>query len=195
MRPFLSASLALAALFAPSALRAQMSHDDMGPPKHEFGVDMAVVYSKPSCTGCDGTFQIGTPVDVRIGLNPAGSMMIEPRFTFALLTGGGSTLLSFDPGVNVLFRMGHGHGLHNMLGPYFTVGADVGIVSAKSTGNPSTSGAVIGVNGGIGSRMAFGSGAATRVELFVGYQLKNTKLGSPNTLNIGARLGLSLFHH
>jgi hypothetical protein len=194
MRSLLAASLALTALGTPAVLHAQMNHDDMGAPKHEFGVDIGVAYSKPSCTGCKGIVQVGTPVDVRIGLNPAGAMMIEPRFTFALLSGGGATFLSFDPGVNVLFRMGHGHGMHNMMGPYFTVGADVGIVSSSSTGNPTTSGAVIGFNGGLGSRMPFGA-SATRVELFVGYQLKNTKLGSPSTLNIGGRIGLSLFHH
>jgi len=193
MRTLFAASLAVV-LGSPTALIAQVNPAGMGAPKHEFGVDLGVAYSKASgCVGsCPGIFQVFTPVDVRIGLHPGNAMMIEPRFTFGLVSGGGSTLLSFDPGVNVLFRMGSGSGMHGIMGPYVTVGADVGIVSVSGGGN-STSGGVLGVNGGIGTRMPFGT-AATRLEAFVGYKFKNTKLGSPNTLHLGVRMGLSLFH-
>jgi hypothetical protein len=183
---FGTALVAVGLVAAPSIARAQMA----GMPHHEFGVDVGIGYAKPS--GGTGTFAIATPVDVRVGFVSSGSMMVEPRFTLNFISGGG-TFIAFDPGVNVLFKLGQGTGMHNLMGPYFTVGADANIVSSKPSGGTSTSGAIIGVNGGIGTRMPYGSGA-TRLEAFVGYKLKNTSLLSPNTFVIGARIGLSLWH-
>jgi len=190
MRKLLGTALVVAGTVIPGVATAQAGHDMGGMPKHEFGVDIFAAYQKPS--GGSGGLLVTTPVDVRVGFVSSGNMMFETRSSLAFASGGG-TFLSFTPGLNVLFRMGHGTGNHNLMGRYFTVGADVNIQSFKITGLPSTSGAVIGINGGIGTRSAYGSGA-TRIELFGRYLLKNTKLGVPNTIQIGARLGLSLWH-
>jgi hypothetical protein len=162
----------------------------MGPghPTHEFGVDLAAVYSKPS--GGSSGFSIFTPVDVRVGFISEGMMQPEARLTLNFASGGG-TFISFDPGLNMIFKMGSATHMH---GPYFTVGADVNIISLKPTGGTSTSGAIITINGGLGARGMWGATAGKRVEGFVAYSLKNTSLGAPNTLHIGARLGLSFFH-
>jgi hypothetical protein len=50
-----------------------------------------------------------------------------------------------------------------------------------------------GFNGGLGTRVPYESGVI-RLEAFTQYLLKNTSKGLPNTLNIGARVGLSLWH-
>ncbi len=71
---------------------------------------------------------------------------------------------------------------------YFTGGAGINLVGVTGT-----SGSIISLNGGVGTRSPYESGA-WRLEAFVRYDLKNTSLGAPNTLNIGARVGLSLWH-
>jgi hypothetical protein len=194
MQKRIGSALALVALVAvPAMARAQARAGGgmgMDMPKHEFGVDAALVYSSPS--GGTATFNVFTPVDVRVGFVSSGKMMWEPRLTLNFASGGG-TFLTFDPGVNVLFKLGNGTGHHNMMGPYWTVGGDINIISNSPTGGTSVSGQVITINGGIGTRMAWGS-AAKRIEGFVAYSLKNTSLGVPNTFHIGARVGLSLWH-
>ena len=55
------------------------------------------------------------------------------------------------------------------------------------------SGAVPGVNVGIGMRRPYESGA-WRLEGYFKYMFKNTSLGFPNTTQLGVRAGLSLWH-
>src|SRR5689334_2127850 len=86
-------------------------------PTHEFGVDLGVVYSKPS--GGSSVVSIATPVDVRVGFVSAGSIQPELRMTFSFVTTSGFHSLNFDPGVNLLMRMGSATNMH---GPYLTVG-------------------------------------------------------------------------
>lgn len=190
MQKLQTATLVIAALLAPAIATAQA----MGPdhPTHEFGVDLIAAYSKvgSGCTGSCGSFNIVTPVDVRIGLISAGMMQPELRLKLGFSSGGG-TFIAFDPGVNLIFKMGSST---HMRGPYFTVGADANIISSKPTGGTGTSGVIVTINGGIGTRSMWGTTAAKRAELFVAYGLENTSLGSPSTLSIGARLGLSFFH-
>jgi hypothetical protein len=192
MKRTLGTALAVVALVSlPAVARAQMT----GMPTHEFGVDVGLAYSHvgSGCTTDCGTFSVSTPVDVRIGFISSGPMMVEPRFTFALITGGG-TLIMFDPDVNVLFRMGAGTGMQHLMGPYLTAGVGAHIESlSPSGGGTSTSGAAFAINGGIGTRVSYGSGA-TRAEAFVKYIFESAKIGVPATLQVGARLGLSLFH-
>ena len=159
--------------------------------KHEFGVDLGVVYSKPS--GGDGVFQIGTPVDVRIGFVSSGKLEVEPRFTFNYASGGGDNAYVFTPDINLLFGLGTEG---NKQGPYVTVGAGVDLTHVKVStglGSVSTSTSQFNFNGGIGTRIPYESGAI-RLEAFVRYLLKNTSKNLPNTLDIGARIGLSLWH-
>jgi hypothetical protein len=145
----------------------------------EFGVDVGVVYSKPS--GLDGSFLIGTPVDVRVGFASSGQMMFEPRFSLLFLSGSGSTLTLADLGLNVLFGSNHRSGM------YLTAG---GAMTFASGGGNSATG--FSVNGGIGTRSGQGNGGV-RLEGFVRYDLESIDLGRPNTLNIGARIGLSFW--
>src|SRR5512144_713510 len=58
----LSGTLVAALALVPAMAAAQHSMENA---KHELGVDLGVLYSKPK--GSDGVFSIGTPVDVRIG--------------------------------------------------------------------------------------------------------------------------------
>jgi len=145
----------------------------------EWGVDVGIVYSKPSAS--PGVFQIGTPVDVRVGLKSAGQMMLEPRFTFLFASGSGSTLTLADLGLNLLFGSNHRSGM------YLTAG---GALTFASGGGNSATG--FSVNGGVGTRSGTGNGG-TRIEGFVRYDLESIDLGRPSTLNIGARIGMSFW--
>ncbi len=197
MQKRIGMALAVAGLAVVPALAQAQARGGMagmgGSYKHEFGVDVALafVHVGSGCTTSCSGFTLMTPVDVRIGMVSAGSMMWEPRLTLNYTSLLGSSSLDFDPGVNVLFKMGQG-GTYNH-NRYFTVGVDADIKSTSPAGGTSTSGVVIGFNGGVGMRSPFGS-AAKRMEAFVGYRLQNTTLGSPSTFVIGARVGLSLWH-
>ena len=177
-------SLAAALTLVPAIVAAQHSMEN---PKHEFGVDLAAVYSKES--GSDGVFSIGTPVDVRIGFVSSGALEVEPRFSFSYATGGGDNIYVFTPDINLLFGLSADH---NKKGPYFTVGAGVDLAHA-SFGGVSSSASQFNFNGGIGTRVPYES-AAFRLEAFARYNLKNTSKGLPNELEIGARIGLSFWH-
>ena len=159
-----------------------------GMPHHEFGVDLALVYQSPS--GGNGVFRIMTPVDVRFGFVSSGKVSLEPRFVLNFASSSGSTVYNIGPDLNVLWKLGPGSGQHNLMGPYLTAGAGVNIISF---GSGSTSGATFTVNGGVGTRVPYGSGAF-RFEGFVAYTPKNSSLGTANTLSIGVRSGISLWH-
>lgn len=175
-------------LSAPSIAAAQHDMSSMGhEAKHELGVDLGVVYSKPS--GSDGVISFGTPVDVRIGFASSGKLEVEPRFTFFYASGGGDNVYTFTPDINLLFGLGKDN---NKKGPYFTVGAGVDLAHA-SIGGVSGSSSQFNFNGGLGTRVPYESGAF-RLEAFARYLLKNTSKGLPNQLDIGARIGLSLWH-
>jgi hypothetical protein len=111
--------------------------------------------------------------------------MFEPRFLLAFDSkdpGTGQSAYVFTPDLNVLF------GKDQRKGMYWTVGVGVDLLHAA--GQSATQ---IGFNGGIGTRSPWESGAR-RMEAFLQYKLKNTSKGLPNQLNIGARVGLSLWH-
>jgi len=173
---------ALAVVSVPAAAQHAMGA------KHEVGVDAAIMYQSLSLGGVSSNhILIGTPVDVRLGLVPKGKAkyMFEPRFVLKFdskdpLTG--QSAYVFTPDLNVLFAKDQRKGM------YWTVGAGVDLLHAA--GNSATQ---FGFNGGIGQRKPYESGAI-RMEAFLQYKLKNTGKGLPNVLNIGARVGLSLWH-
>ena len=177
-------SLAAALTLVPAIAAAQHGMEN---PKHELGVDLGVVYSKPS--GGDGVISIGTPVDLRIGFVSSGKVEVEPRFSFLFASGGGSSAWVFTPDINLLFGMSANN---NKQGPYLTVGAGVNLAHASS-GGVGSSASQFNFNGGIGTRVPYESGAF-RLEAFARYLLKNTSKNLPNELQIGARIGLSLWH-
>ena len=163
--------------------------------KHEFGADIGGVYAKPS--GGNGVVVIATPVDLRVGFMAGDKLVIEPRISFGYNSKGGidfTTLQTvatyrFIPDVNALWAF-----QSNKKGPYLTVGAGVDIDHT----NVPPSGAIgtasqFGVNGGLGTRVPYESGAI-RLEAFGRYFFKNTSKGRPNQFQVGARIGLSLWH-
>ena len=170
---------------APATGRAQAmgSH-----PEHEFGVDLALAYQSPS--GGNGAFRVMTPVDVRLGFVSSGRMSFEPRFTLDFASSSGTTVYNIGPDLNLLWKLGPGHGPHNLMGPYLTAGVGANVISFGTGGS---SGATVTFNGGLGTRIPWGPGAF-RFEGFAAYTPKSTSLGSPNTLSIGARGGISLWH-
>jgi hypothetical protein len=183
MRRVIGSALVAAGLaLAPALAAAQHTMNGMKP-DHEAGVDISFAYFKAS--GASGIFTIATPVDLRLGFVMASGWSLEPRLGLAFASGGGASAHNINLDLNALFPLG---GTYRK-GAYFTVGAGADFVG--STGNPS--GTLMEFNGGIGTRVPYESGAI-RLEAYGKYHLKNTTLFSPNTLEIGARVGLSLWH-
>lgn len=168
--------LAVAALLAtPSVVQAQRLH------MQEIGVDATLGWVKPS--GSDASLKLMTPVDVRIGFMGRGPLTLEPRFSLFLQADGG-TRYAIDPGVNVLYRLS-GRAINR--NTYATVGADIDFIKSGE------SGAVFGLNGGVGMRRPWGTGAV-RTEFFLRYAFEDTAIGAPNTFSLGVRFGLSMWH-
>jgi hypothetical protein len=160
--------------------------------KHELGVDIAGAYEHQSLDGVsDNQFIAATPVDLRIGFIAGDKFVVEPRFFFRYSSKGGLRTTDFSPvaayeftpDVNFLVAL-----RDNKTGPYVTVGlgADLEKLTQTSTGQ-------LFLNGGLGTRMTYGSGAV-RLEAFGAYAFKNETNGLPSTLQIGTRIGLSLRH-
>lgn len=185
-RAFGSALLAAGLMLAPALAVAQ--HGGMAMPDHEFGADLQLYYGNMSLGGVSQShFVIGTPVDLRLGFVTSKTLVVEPRIGLGYDSKGTGTssLLVFSPDVNFLFNMGSGTYREGM---YLTAGA--GLNLASGGGNSVTQ---LAVNGGIGTRVPYGS-AAWRLEAFVKYLTKNTSKNIPSELQIGARVGLSLWH-
>jgi hypothetical protein len=175
------AALVVALVVVPALAAAQ--HGGMGmTAKHELGVDLTAFYAKPS--GGSGNFNLMTPVDVRLGFASKGTVMFEPRFALAFASGagGGSSSYFFSPDLNLLFGKDHKKGM------YLTAGAGVNLFKLLGT-----SASQLSINGGIGTRSPYESGAI-RLEGFVRYNFKNTAKLINSSLDIGARVGISLWH-
>ena len=159
-------------------------------PKNEIGVDLGAAYSHygSGCTANCGSFGVGTPVDIRWGFLANGPLSFEPRFTFNWLTGGGGHVLSFDPDLNVIYRMSHATARRGM---YLTGGLGLSIASA-SAGSVSNSATQLSLNAGLGKRIPVESNA-WRLEGFLRYNLENSGKGIPSSFNIGARVGMSFW--
>ena len=190
MRKVTGSLLAVVALVAlPHIALAQRARAAAGGPKNEIGVDLGAAYSHTG-SGCAtdcGTFGLGTPVDIRWGFMARGPLSFEPRFTLSYVTGGGH-VLSFNPDLNVLYRMGNATARKGM---FLTGGLGLAIASV-STGGPSTSATQFSINGGVGKRIPMESNA-WRVEGFLRYNFANNGKGVPSSFDIGARLGMSFW--
>ncbi len=168
-----------------------------GAPRHEFGVDFGMAFESVSSLGGAGSttlFAASTPVDVRVGWVSPTSLSLEGRLAFGFNSRGFGTNASYAlaPDLNVIYKLGGG-GARRLLGPYLTGGLGLMLANAPNGAGGTTSGIVPSLNGGIGTRLAAGSGA-WRLEGFLAYAFQNTKLGSPGTFSVGARIGLSLWH-
>jgi hypothetical protein len=149
--------------------------------KHELGADIGIAYASPS--GGDGGIEIRTPLDIRFGIVSRTELMWEPRVSLALSSVGGTTTYFFNPGVNVLYATTPGR---HRRGMYFTGGAglqliDVGVANGTS----------FQLNGGVGWRKPYGD-AAWRYE--VGLRWTSESDVTPSTIEIGGRVGISLWH-
>src|SRR2546429_5849743 len=96
---------------------------------------------------------------------------------------GGTSQYIFTPDVNLLWAF-----TGNRQGGYATVGAGVDLEHANSQ-----SASQFSINGGLGTRVPYESGAI-RLEAFGRYAFKNAGKLLPATFAVGARIGLSLSH-
>jgi len=179
---------AAGALFA-GAVEAQM-------PSYEFGVDLGIVSSK--FDGADyRLLTIGAPLDVRIGFVASGALSFEPRFSLLHVSSDGGSATSFNPSVNVLYRLGVGTGLHNQMGPYLTGGVGLNYSRfSDDDADESESDTQLGFNVGIGTRLGWGN-AAFRPELFFGMGMESGDEGTadftPSVTMFGVRVGVSVW--
>ena len=181
---------ALGLSLAPTLATAQHSMSHMENPKHEIGVDLIGFYQHQSVPGGFNHVVVMTPVDLRAGFLSGDKLSVEARLVFQYDSKGGVDTLTltakssyvFTPDVNLLWGF-----QSNKHGPYFTAGAGVNLQ------NFGISTSQFGFNGGFGTRVPYESGVI-RLEAFAQYLLKNSGKNLPATLNIGARVGLSLWH-
>ncbi|OLC10240.1 MAG: hypothetical protein AUH41_03300 [Gemmatimonadetes bacterium 13_1_40CM_66_11] len=117
-----------------------------------------------------------------------GLLSFEPRFSFNYISGFGDHALSFNPDVNVLYRMGKSTARKGL---YLTGGLGLNILSGSS-GGVSNSSTQLSLNGGVGKRIPMESNA-WRLEGFLRYNLANTSKGIPSSFQLGARVGMSFW--
>jgi hypothetical protein len=181
------AAMALSMTTAAQAQRRSTSAS-MGSAQHELGIDLGLAYVDPGITGVSGGIVIQTPLYVRFGFVPrAGNkMMWEPRASLTFSTVGGTTTYLFSPQVNMLYSNtpgGHRRGM------YFTGGA--GLVLGDGGAG---SGTAVKLEGGVGWRKPYGSGA-WRYELGFQWVSSSAELGiNADYIAIGGRIGISLWH-
>jgi hypothetical protein len=180
--------LAVVALSLPAAAQAQRRAAG-GATQHEFGIDVSAAYVSPNVTGVDGGIAILTPVDIRYGFVPrSGKMMWEPRVGLNFNTVGGQTRYVLTPQVNMLYSNtpgGHRRGM------YFSGGA--GLVLGDPSG--AASGTAVKLEGGVGWRKPYGSGA-WRYEVGFQWVSSNDELAQfllADYIAIGGRIGISLW--
>ncbi len=164
-------------------------------PKHELGVDAVLQLAAQS--GGSTHFILQTPVDVRLGFVSSSPLSWEGRLTLFYdskgLNGGTSAQYSLAPDIQALYRLSSGSGQHGLMGPYATVGAGLNFLDAEKPTGGTNSSVVFRLNGGVGTRIPWESGAL-RIEGFVAYDFENTTVFVPATLEVGARVGISLWH-
>ena len=162
-------------------------------PHHEFGVDVGLGVLSPS--GGSSHFVLATPVDVRLGFVSASPLSWEGRLTLIYDSRGygSNAAYSLAPDIQALLKLGKGGGPRGLLGAYETAGMGLDFRDAPNGTGGTNSTALLRINGGIGDRLPYGSGAV-RIEGFVAYDFKSTTLGVPATVEVGARVGLSLWH-
>ena len=186
-RVFARLPLSAILAFLPAALAAQHTMGHMENPQHEVGVDLIGFYQHQSLSGQSFNRIVAmTPVDLRAGFLSGKKLSVELRLVFQYdsksVVDTSKSSYVFNPDVNLLWGFES-----NKHGPYFTAGAGVDLR------NLGVSTSQFGFNGGLGTRVPYESGVI-RLEAFTQYLFKNTSKNLPNTLNIGARVGLSLWH-
>ena len=186
MRKVTGSLLAVVALVAlPHMVQAQRrAAGGGGGAKNEFGIDVGAAFGHigSGCTANCGTFEAGTPVDLRVGFNGA-SMSVEPRLTFSYVSQGGGHLMIFSPDVNFLKPMGTST---SHKGLYLTAGAGISLVSQSGASSENQ----FSLNGGVGTRIPK-PGNNWRLEGFFRYNFESGALASG--YNVGVRAGMSFW--
>ena len=180
----LLAAVALVALPQMAVAQRRAASGGGGGSKNEFGVDLGAQFGHigSGCAANCGTFEAGTPVDLRIGFNGA-SMSIEPRLTFSYLSQGGQHIMIFSPDVNFLKPMGTST---SHKGLYLTAGAGISFISASNTSSENQ----FSLNGGVGTRIPKPN-TNWRLEGFFRYNVHSGVL--PSGYNVGVRAGMSFW--
>ena len=199
MRKVSSTLVAVAALVALPHLALAQRARASGGAKNEIGVDLGAAYSHigSGCAADCGGLGFGTPIDIRWGFMANGKLSFEPRFALNYVSGLGSPDhdLSFNPDLNVIYRMGKSSARRGM---YLTGGLGFSIDNFSTTTGgrtpttTSTTATQLSLNAGVGKRIPMESNA-WRVEGFLRYNFANTGKGLPTRLDIGARLGMSFW--
>ena len=190
MRKLTSTLVAAVALVALPHLASAQRRAAASGPKNEIGVDLGASYSHTG-SGCNtdcGGLGIGTPVDIRWGFMSKGLLSFEPRFSLNYVSGFGGHDLSFNPDLNVIYRMKKSTARRGM---YLTGGLGLAINNSAS-GGPSTTATQLSLNAGVGKRIPVESNA-WRIEGFLRYNFENSGKGVPSSFDIGARLGMSFW--
>lgn len=191
MRKLTSTLVAAVALVAlPHIALAQRARSAAAGPQNEIGVDLGAAYShigSGCATSCSGV-GIGTPIDIRWGFMANGPLSFEPRFSLNYISGFGGHDLTFNPDLNVIYRMNKSTARRGM---YLTGGLGLAINNSAS-GGPSTTATQFSLNGGVGKRIPMESNA-WRVEGFLRYNFENKGKLIPSRFDIGARLGMSFW--
>jgi hypothetical protein len=186
MRKLMGCAIAAAALVAlPQVVHAQRARaSGSGGAKNEFGVDFGAAFGHVGggCTASCGTFEAGTPVDLRVGFI-TGSMSVEPRVSLSYISQGGGHVLVFSPDVNLLKPMGSSTARKGL---YLTGGLGLNVISISGASSENQ----FSLNGGVGTRIPMESNA-WRLEGFFKYNFKSGILA--NTWNLGARVGMSFW--
>jgi len=180
----LLAAVALVALPHMALAQRRAASSGGGGAKNEFGVDLGAAFGHigSGCAANCGTFEAGTPVDVRVGFVGA-KMNVEPRLTLSYLSQGGSHLLIFSPDVNFLKPMGTSTARKGL---YLTAGVGISIISASGASSQNQ----LSLNGGVGTRIPKPSNN-WRLEGFFRYNLHSGVL--PSGYNVGVRAGMSFW--
>lgn len=155
-----------------------------GGSQREYGVDIGAAFGHvgSGCAADCGTFEAGTPVDLRIGF-VGRSMNVEPRLTFSYLSQGGGHIMIFSPDVNFLKPMGTSTARKGL---YLTAGAGISIISASGVSSQNQ----FSLNGGVGTRIPKASNN-WRLEGFFRYNFESGAL--PSGYNVGVRAGMSFW--
>ena len=181
--------LTILAIGRPAVARAQHPQGNL-----ELGIDLGLISNHEgslngsSCSTDCSTLTIAAPVDVRLGFG-SGATTFEPRFTLIYVSHAGETDIALAPDANVVVDLGG----NPREGAYLTGGMGLKFLSVSSGGS-SESATEPSLNAGVGTRLPWGSTGAVRFEAFFRYNFENGDKGIPSSYDIGARIGLSLWH-
>jgi hypothetical protein len=150
--------------------------------KTEFGADVAAFFQHVSAEG--GTLNhvvAAGPIEVRVGFPLGEYATVEPRVSFAYDSkgAGGETGYTLGPDINVTYGVLGGE---NASGYYATAGAGLVVTHTQGTASQAQ------LNVGFGRRAGI-----LRIEGFVQDVLRSKSNHLPNRLNVGVRVGVSVW--